>query len=112
MKQPRYEINSPAELLATMTAMFPAFTSEFDDEDEGEATYHQVVRQLAPVIAGYLRDTPTQVEAFCNLVNAMVAAGGEKENAISTCLLEHASQVGVRNTIRPHLSPAAKQELR
>jgi hypothetical protein len=42
----------------------------------------------------------------------MVAAGGEKENAISTCLLEHASQVKVRNIIRPHLSAAAKEELR
>ena len=79
MKQRRYEINSPAELRATLTAMFPAFASEFDDEDGEEATYHQVIRQLAPVIAGYLRDTPAQVEAFCSLVNAMVAAGGNKE---------------------------------
>ena len=112
MRQRRSEIDSPAELRATLTAMFPAFASEFDDEDGEEATYHQVIRQLAPVIAGYLHDTPTQVEAFCNLVNAMVAAEGDKENAISTCLLEHASQVSVRNTIRPHLSSAAKRELR
>ena len=112
MKLRRYEITSPAELLATLTAMFPEFASEFDDEDGEEATYHQVVRQLTPVITGYLRDTPTQVEQFCDLVNAMVAAGGDQENAISTCLLEHASQVNVRNTIRPYLSSAAKQELR
>jgi hypothetical protein len=42
----------------------------------------------------------------------MFAAGAEKENAISTCLLEHASQVKVRNIIHPHLSAAAKEELR
>jgi len=112
MKQRRYDINSPAELLATLVVMFPAFASEFEDEDGEPATYHEVIRQLTPVITTYLRDTPTQVEAFCNLVNALVCAGGDKENAISTCLLEHASQVKVRNTIRPYLSCAAKQELR
>ena len=90
--------------------MFPEFASELDGEDV--SSYHQVVQRLAPVITGYLESAPTQVTRSCDLVNAMVAAGAEKENAIATCLLEHASQVKVRNIIRPHLSPAAKQELR
>jgi hypothetical protein len=64
------------------------------------------------VITGYLQAAPARVGRFCDLVNAMVAAGAEKENAISTCLLEHASQVRIRNIIRPHLSAAAKGELR
>jgi hypothetical protein len=46
------------------------------------------------------------------MINAMVEAGGERENAISTCLLEHASQVKLRAIIRPYLSEAAKRELR
>jgi hypothetical protein len=80
--------------------------------DDIAQSYHQVIQHLAPMITGYLQGSPAQVEDFCDLVNAMFAAGAEKENAISTCLLEHASQVKVRNIIRPHLSAAAKEELR
>jgi hypothetical protein len=105
------EINSPVELVATLTAMFPEFASEFD-ADEEVMTYHQVVRRLAPVITGYLEVAPTQIEGFGALLNAMVAAGGDKENAVSTCLLEHASQVSLRKIIRRHLSPAAKEQVR
>ena len=104
------DIASPNALAETLKGMFPEFASELDGEEV--SSYHQVVQLLAPVITRYLEGAPTQVTRFCDLVNAMVAAGAEKENAISTCLLEHASQVKVRNIIRPHLSAAAKQELR
>lgn len=104
------DIASPSALAETLKGMFPEFASELDGDEM--ASYHQVVQRLAPVVAGYLEGSPTQVAQFCKLVNAMVAAGAEKENAISTCLLEHASQVKVRNLIRPHLSAAAKRELR
>src|SRR4051812_33236734 len=104
-------IASPAGLAETLTEMFPEFASELDDEEV--TSYHQVVQRLAPVITGYLQGAPKgTVERFYEVVNAMVAAGSEKENAISTCLLEHASQVKVRSIIRPYLSAAAKQELR
>jgi hypothetical protein len=52
------------------------------------------------------------VAAFCTLINGCVSAGGDMENAVCTCLLEHASQVGIAKTIRPHLSEAAKAEMR
>jgi len=104
------DINSPVELAKALGTMFPAFSSELEDEEV--TSYHQVIQRLAPVIAGYLQAAPNQVRGFCELVNALVAAGAEKENAISTCLLEHASQVKVGNLIRPHLSEAAKLELR
>jgi hypothetical protein len=103
-------INSPIELLAILAAMFPTFASEFD-ADEEITTYHQVVRRLTPVITSYLKETPTQAAPFCDLVNAMVPAGGEQENAIDNCLLEHASQVSLRKVIRPHLSAAAATQL-
>lgn len=105
------EINSPVELLATLSALFPEFASEFG-ADEEVTTHHQVVLRLAPMITAYLRDRPALVKPFCDLINAMVAAGGAKENAISTCLLEHASQISLRKTIRPHLTAAAKEQLR
>jgi hypothetical protein len=91
--------------------MFPAFAAELKDEEV--SSYHQVVQRLAPVVSGYLQGAPKQtVQRFCEVVNAMVAAGSEKENAISTCLLEHASQVKLKDIIRPYLSAAAKEELR
>jgi hypothetical protein len=104
------DIASPTVLAETLKSMFPDFA--FELEDEGVTSYHQVIQRLAPVIAGYLQAAPARVGKFCDLVNAMVAAGAEKENAVSTCLLEHASQLQVRNIIRPHLSAAAKEELR
>jgi hypothetical protein len=105
------DILSPDDLAKTLTDMFPAFAAELEDEEV--TSYHQVIRHLAPVITGYLQEAPKRtLENFCEVVNAMVAAGGDKESAMSTCLLEHASQVKVRNIIRPHLSAAAKQELR
>lgn len=104
------DITSPTVLAETLKSMFPDFASELEDEEV--TSYHQVIQRLAPVITGYLQAAPAHVGRFCDLVNAMVAAGAEKENAISTCLLEHASQVKVRNIIRPHLSAAAKGKLR
>jgi hypothetical protein len=105
------DMDTPVSLAATLTEMFPAFALEL--EDESVTSYHQVIQRLTPMITRYLQEAPKQtVEAFCVLVNEMVAAGGDIENAISTCLLEHASQVKVGNIIRPYLNAAAKQELR
>jgi hypothetical protein len=105
------DIASPAGLAEKLTKMFPEFAAELEGEEMN--SYHQVIQCLAPVVTGYLERTQKRtVEEFCELVNDMVAAGNEKENAISTCLLEHASQVKVRDIIRPHLSAAAKQRIR
>jgi hypothetical protein len=105
------DIDSPAGLARVLTKMFPAFEHELDGEEI--TSYHQVIQSLTPRITGYLRAAPEPtLHSFCNLVNEMVTAGGSQENAFSTCLLEHASQVKVRDLIRPHLSMAARQKLR
>ena len=105
------DIASPVYLAETLTKMFPEFSAELQEEEL--TSYHQVIQRLAPRITGYLeRAQKRTVARFCELVNSMVAAGSEKENAISTCLLEHASQLNLRKIIRPHLSAAAKQVLR
>ena len=105
------ELVSPSRLAERLVRLFPAFAAELGGEEIH--TYHQVIRCLAPVVGGYLRASPERtVKQFCELVNAMAAAGGETENAISTCLLEHASQVEVRKIISPHLGAVAKRELR
>ena len=105
------DAGTPVALLNALTELFPAFASKWNDEQP--ETLHQVVQRLAPLITGYLEGASEKtVRRFCELVNSMVAAGGQPANAIATCLLEHASQVRVKGIIRPHLSPEARRELR
>jgi hypothetical protein len=105
------DVDSPLALTEQLFGLFPAFAAELEGEEI--ENYHQVIQRLAPVVAGYLQASPERtVKKFCEIVNSMADAGGERENAISTCLLEHASQVQVRKIIRPHLGVAAKRELR
>jgi hypothetical protein len=105
------DIDSPSALAEQLVGLFPQFSAELEDEEI--ENYHQVIQRIAPVLAGYLlTSTERTARKFCELVNAMADAGGEKENAITTCLLEHASQVRVRKIIRPHLGVAARRELR
>jgi hypothetical protein len=89
--------------------MFPDFEARSDEAE----TYHQVVMELSPFIARYLEQgTNRSAKEFGALVNCVVEAGGAQQNAIETCLLEHASQVGCAKLLRPHLGPAARRELR
>ncbi len=105
------DIDSPSDLVDRLTELFPAFAHELDDEEVG--TYHRAIRLLAPVLARFLKASSERtLRDFCDLVNYLVWAGDEKGNAISTCLLEHASQVGVRKMVRPYLGVEAKLELR
>jgi len=104
-------IDSPSALAEQLVRLFPPFARELEGEEL--ESFHQVVILLAPVLAGYLNGTSERtLKSFCELVNAMADAGGVTENAISTCLLEHASQVKVRKIIGPHLGATAKRELR
>ena len=105
------EVNSPSALAHRLIEFFPDFAAELEGQEI--ENYHQVIRFLAPRITGYLEDVPGgTLKQFCDLVNLMADAGGEKENAISTCLLEHASQLRLRKILRPYLGAAARRELR
>jgi hypothetical protein len=102
-------LESPADLRATLIRMFPDFGSRSDEAE----TYHQVIMDLSPFIARYLEQgADRSAKEFGSLVSRMVEAGGAQRNAIETCLLEHASQVGCAKLLTRHLSPAAKKELR
>ena len=104
-------IDLPTSLAHRLTELFPSFATELQGEEI--TSYHQVVLRLTPVVTEYLHKASAQtVEEFCQMINAMVGGGGQRENAISTCLLEHASQINIVAIIRPHLSGAAKRELR
>ena len=106
------DVDSPTALAKRFIELFPRFATELQDEEE-ITSYHQVVLRLTPVVTGYLERASIQTtQKFCEVINGLVAATGERENAISTCLLEHASQVRLHDLIRPHLSAAAKRQLR
>src|SRR5215475_9626456 len=104
-------LDSPSHLANVLIALFPAFAGELRGEEI--TTYHQVIQQLAPRIAEFLHSSSERtVKQFAALVNSMASNGGDQENAVSTCLLEHASQIGIRKMIRTHLSNEARRELR
>ena len=102
---------SPHELRAELAKLVPAFA-----EDEGalEAeSFHQLVMAFTPFLKLVLGErTPREARAFGQVVNRMVEAGGPQQNAIETCLLEHASQIGSTKLLKPHLNSAARKELR
>lgn len=104
-------IDTPRELADALVGLFPSFSAELDEEDI--ATFHHVFFLLAPNLSHYLGSASEKaLDTFCGYINSFVEAGGVKENAVSTCLLEHASQIGVLNLVRSGLSAAAKKELR
>ncbi len=104
-------IDSPSVLAERLSALFPLFAGELAGEEL--ENYHQVIQLLTPRITGYLEHSSNRtIEKFCVIVNEMAEAGGEKENAISTCLLEHASQLRLRRMIWPYLGVAARRELK
>jgi hypothetical protein len=74
-----------------------------------EWTHHAVLRCFLDYFsAGHEGFEKKQLERFCAWVNAAVAVGGEMENAVSTCFLEHARQVKINRVLAPYLSREAK----
>jgi hypothetical protein len=115
---PSWTIETPSQLVACLVGLFPGFADIWDDGESygyenGEYSYHCVLQIFAPVSNALLSQaTDKQIREFCSLIDYMVEEGGILENAISTCFLEHASQVDAYKFIKPLLSPRAKAELR
>ncbi len=103
--------STPLDLRGVLVKLFPDFAIESDAA--ATLSYHCIVMDLTSVIKAYLEaGAACDVRAFCEIVNRMVEAGGGQQNAIETCLLEHASQVGCKQHLKPHLGSAAKNVLR
>ena len=102
--------SDPESLARLLVDMFPVFETEIDEDDLH--SYHAVLMVLLPHIAGYLDASDDRTKKrFCEVVDGMMAAGGDAENAAATCLLEHASQVGIYKFCKQHLGRAAREEL-
>ena len=114
---PKITINKPCEPVDHLVSIFPAFGQELDEGEafgyDGDYTYHTVFLALGPQSFKLLSEaSDEQIRKLCSLLNYLFSNGGVFENAVTTCFLEHASQLSVRNIIKPHLSKGAKSELR
>ena len=114
----RLNIQTPVELVDELSNIFPQFADEWDGGEgygyqHPSFSYHSVFLTFTPLSQAVLSAADlNQLRSFCHLVNYLVERGGDLENAVSTCFLEHASQVGVRKLIKPYLSAEAKAEWR
>ena len=118
-------VDEPKDLVAFLGKLFPEFEPVWREAAASDAetaahighhvglSYHRVLQVFAPVSAKLLNDAPPRtLQEFCNFLNESVTQSGDLENAISTCLLEHASQVGIRGIVSPFLSQTTKKHLR
>jgi hypothetical protein len=110
-------MDSPRQVVDQLIRIFPAFLNEWDEGEsygfKGKYNYHCVFQEFTPVSHMlFNKATTSQIKEFCELINSLIEIGGVCENAVSTCFLEHASQVGVSKIIAPYLSKEAKKELR
>ncbi|MCV6626238.1 MAG: hypothetical protein OIF38_09085, partial [Cellvibrionaceae bacterium] len=96
-------MTSPEELKLKLCQLFPSFAGEFESNEE--CSLYSVFQAFSPVAYKLISSASVmELRRLCNILNEGVAEGGVLENAISTCFLEHASQVGVRNLVKPYLS--------
>ena len=109
------KVASPADLVRELTAIFPEFAEIWDKGHSfgytsDDCTFHAVFQEFSAL--DLARSPAQQIQKLCALINDFVAQGGDYENAVSTCFLEHAARIGARNILKPCLSAAAKRELR
>ena len=106
---------SQAQLLLDLSGIFPEFAAYWARETEGDEfpskTLHVVYMSFVPFL-GSLSPTQAQWQRLADLISREVAAGGDRENAVDTCMLEHLHQVKLNRVLRPLLSRAAKSLVR
>ena len=101
---------SPKDTRDFLVSLAPASETELEDEATEDLTNHRVLMLFAQYFgANHGSFSTKQFRALADWLNAAVAGGGELENAVSTCFLEHASQLKVNRVLAPYLSPQAKR---
>jgi len=117
-------VQTPHETLTQLCTIFPAFVASWAEEEapatdglvDGvyyEWTHHAVLRNFLEFFASNRESfTAKQLHTFGEWVNHAVSKEDELENAISTCFLEHAKQIGINRVIGPYLSAKAKGKSR
>jgi len=101
-------------LLQSIYRIFPDFEAEWAEHNsEPELrTYslHSVYMAFLPWVS-VAAITHGQLNQLADLLSNEVAKGGDPENAVDTCFLEHAHQTGIAKRLGPFLSTQAKAML-
>lgn len=111
-------MTTPEKIVKELISIFPEFEKEWDNGEglgyeENNFSAHSVFLTFGPVSNNLFEGAnDKKIKKFCEFVNLLVKEGGNSENAVSTCFLEHASQFNIRNNIKPYLSKEAASELR
>ena len=108
------ETLSQSELVNRLVAIFPSFATEWMADTESamspSQSLHSVYQSFLPFVSGCTA-TDKQWAALSRLLNGEVAAGGDRENAVATCFLEHCGQVGLARRLRPLLDGPTRSRL-
>jgi hypothetical protein len=103
-----------SELVKRLVAIFPGFEADWHADNEDIAaqsdTLHSVYQSFLP-FAATVPATKGQLASLATLLNEEVAAGGDRENAVATCFLEHCAATGLFSSLRPLLNAEAQTRL-
>lgn len=112
------DLQSAPALLAALCWAYPLFKDEWASDnpliaEDGSFSPHAVWMAFLPFWTRCVHEsTAVQVGCVAALINASVAAGGRAENAVSTCVLEHANQVKAVRDLKSSLSVEARSRMR
>jgi len=103
---------TPSELRDRLISMFPGYVFVRDEYDLLDFTFRARLMDFTDYYGvNNSAFTDLQIKAFASLINEAVEAGGELENAFSTCFLEHLHQVHARKPLTTFLSKMARKKL-
>jgi hypothetical protein len=109
------KLHSQADLVAELCEIFPEFAAYWAEDNEFDefrsSSLHSVYMSLLPFLSE-ISPNPKQWQRFADHLSNAVAAGGDRENAADTCVLEHLHQVKLNKTLRPLLSKEARAYVR
>jgi hypothetical protein len=106
---------SQSDLVNDLVQIFPEFAAYWEGDNEEEefrsSSLHSVYMSFLPFL-GTVQPTQKQWALLADHLSNAVAAGGDLENAVDTCVLEHLHQVRLNRIIRPLLSKKAQGYVR
>lgn len=106
---------TPEQLQQALIDLYPPFSEEVEDDYDdlyNPLTYHRIWMEFSPIAYNFLSKASTrQLKEFCSVIDRSMAGGENQANAVSTCLLEHGTQLSVKKFIKPYLSEAVNKEL-
>jgi hypothetical protein len=102
--------NPTQKMIDFLVGFDSAFETELENEEPGDLNLHRVMMIFGPYFAANQRAfSDKQLAKLGRWINQAVESGGNLENAVSTCFLEHLHQLKVNRKLVPYLSESAKQ---